>query len=199
MKRYSSGMYVRLAFSVAAHLEPEIMLWTRFSRWGRRVPAPLPRQDGGVRERGPHRAFVSYALVDRTALRPGAQIDGGMIVQDGPPAEVIANYLHQTHSAGDERTWTRSTRRPGNDLVRIVGVRVLPHEGMPPRHRRRPPPGRDRDRVPCPRARKPVFPKIKVLDRESTIAFNAMDTDERWLEPTPPGSTRRPRGFPATS
>jgi lipopolysaccharide transport system ATP-binding protein len=34
---------------------------------------------------------------------------------------------------------------------------------------------------------KPVFPKIKVLDRESTIAFNAMDTDERWLEPTPPG------------
>ena len=49
------------------------------------------------------------------------------------------------------------------------------------------------------RARKPVFPKIKVLDRESTIAFNAMDTDERWPSRRRPGSTRRSRGFPATS
>ena len=37
------------------------------------------------------------------------------------------------------------------------------------------------------RAGKPLFPKIKVLDEEGAVAFNAMDTDERWLEPTPPG------------
>ena len=34
---------------------------------------------------------------------------------------------------------------------------------------------------------KPVFPKIKLLDQEGAIAFNAMDTDERWLSRTPPG------------
>jgi lipopolysaccharide transport system ATP-binding protein len=37
------------------------------------------------------------------------------------------------------------------------------------------------------RAGKPVFPKIKLLDQEGAIAFNAMDTDERWLQPSPPG------------
>ena len=35
---------------------------------------------------------------------------------------------------------------------------------------------------------KPLFPKIKVLDQEGAIAFNAMDTDERWLQPSAPGS-----------
>ena len=34
---------------------------------------------------------------------------------------------------------------------------------------------------------KPVFPKLKIKDQEGAIAFNAMDTDDRWLEPTPPG------------
>ena len=34
---------------------------------------------------------------------------------------------------------------------------------------------------------KPLFPKIKVLDQEGAVAFNAMDTDEHWLQPTPPG------------
>ena len=68
-----------------------------------------------------------------------------------------------------------------------MAVRVLPHEGMPPgiMDVRRPVGIEIVFRVL--RAGKPLFPKIKVLDRESTIAFNAMDTDERWLEPTPPG------------
>jgi lipopolysaccharide transport system ATP-binding protein len=35
---------------------------------------------------------------------------------------------------------------------------------------------------------KPVFPKLKIKDQEGAIAFNAMDTDDRWLEPTPPGT-----------
>jgi lipopolysaccharide transport system ATP-binding protein len=34
---------------------------------------------------------------------------------------------------------------------------------------------------------KPLFPKIKVLDEEGAVAFNAMDTNERWLQSTPPG------------
>ena len=43
---------------------------------------------------------------------------------------------------------------------------------------------------------KPLFPKIKVLDQEGAMAFNAMDTDERWREPTPPGDVRRDRVDP---
>jgi homopolymeric O-antigen transport system ATP-binding protein len=108
------------------------------------------------------------------------------MVGDGPAADVIANYLHQTHSAGTERSWTADDA-PGNDLVRITSVRALPHEGMPPAIAdvRRPIGIEIVFRVL--RKGEPIFPKIKVLDKEGAVAFNAMDTDERWLEPTPPG------------
>jgi lipopolysaccharide transport system ATP-binding protein len=109
-----------------------------------------------------------------------------MLVADGPAREVIAGYLHQTHGAGSERSWAED-EAPGDDLARILSVRVLPHPGMPA--------GMMDVRNPIGielvfrvlREGKPVFPKIKVLDRETAIAFNAMDTDERWHDPSPPG------------
>jgi len=189
VKRYSSGMYVRLAFSVAAHLEPEIMLVDEVLSVG---DAEFQRRCLGRMEElgsaGRTVLFVSHALSAIAQLCDRAiQIDSGIVVQDGPPAEVIANYLHQTHSAGVERVWDSEEAAPGDHLAKIMSVRVLPHEGMPP--------GIMDVRLPIGieivfrvlEWGKPVFPKIKVLDRESTIAFNAMDTDERWHEPTPPG------------
>ena len=99
---------------------------------------------------------------------------------------MIANYLHQTHSAGTERVWPEESA-PGNDLAQILSIRALPHEGMPPGvvDVRRPIGVEIGFKVL--REGKPLFPKIKVLDEEGAVAFNAMDTDERWLEPTPPG------------
>ena len=189
VKRYSSGMYVRLAFSVAAHLEPEIMLVDEVLSVG---DAEFQRRCLGRMEElgssGRTVLFVSHQLSAIAQLCDRAlQINGGRIVQDGPPAEVIAHYLHQTHSAGVERVWPSEDAAPGDDLARIMAVRVLPHEGMPP--------GIMDVRLPIGIQivfrvlswGKPVFPKIKVLDRESTVAFNAMDTDDRWHEPAAPG------------
>jgi lipopolysaccharide transport system ATP-binding protein len=189
VKRYSSGMYVRLAFSVAAHLEPEIMLVDEVLSVG---DAEFQRRCLGRMEElgstGRTVLFVSHQLSAIAQLCDRAlHINGGKIVQDGPPADVIARYLHQTHSAGVERTWATEKSAPGDDLVRIMSVRVLSHEGMPP--------GIMDVRNPIGievvfrvlEWGKPVFPKIKVLDRESTIAFNAMDTDERWHANSPPG------------
>jgi lipopolysaccharide transport system ATP-binding protein len=189
VKRYSSGMYVRLAFSVAAHLEPEIMLVDEVLSVG---DAEFQRRCLGRMEElgsaGRTVVFVSHQLPAIAQLCDRAiQINGGQIVYEGPPAEAIANYLQQTHSAGTERAWDTEESAPGDDLVRILSVRVLPHEGMPPGilDVRRPVGIETIFRVL--REGRPVFPKIKVLDRESAIAFNAMDTDERWHEPTPPG------------
>jgi lipopolysaccharide transport system ATP-binding protein len=131
--------------------------------------------------------FVSHALPAIAQLCDRAiWIDGGQVVGDGRPAEVIANYLHQSHSAGTERVWTEESA-PGNDLAKILGIRVVPHDGLPPGvvDVRRPIAVEISFKVL--REGKPLFPKIKVLDQEGAIAFNAMDTDERWLEPTPPG------------
>jgi len=131
--------------------------------------------------------FVSHALSSIAQLCDRAiWIDGGHVVGDGEPAEVIATYLHQTHSAGADRVWDEESA-PGNDLAKILSIRALPHEGMPP--------GVVDVRQAIGieigfkvlREGKPLFPKIKVLDEEGAVAFNAMDTDERWLQQTPPG------------
>ena len=132
--------------------------------------------------------FVSHALPAVAQLCDRAiWIDGGRLVGDGKAAEVIANYLHQTHSSGTERTWPAESA-PGNDLARIRAIRVQAHEGMPPGvvDVRRPV-GVDIE-FDVLRQGKPLFPKIKVLDQEGAIAFNAMDTDGRWLQPSEPGS-----------
>jgi lipopolysaccharide transport system ATP-binding protein len=189
VKRYSSGMYVRLAFAVAAHLEPEIMLVDEVLSVG---DAEFQRRCLGRMEElgntGRTVLFVSHALPAVAQLCDRAiWIDGGRLVADGPAAEVIANYLHQTQASGAMRTWTEESA-PGNDLTRIRAIRAIPHEGMPQ--------GVVDVRRPIGieiefdvlRLGKPLFPKVKVLDQEGAIAFNAMDTDERWLRPTEPGT-----------
>jgi lipopolysaccharide transport system ATP-binding protein len=188
VKRYSSGMYVRLAFAVAAHFEPEIMLVDEVLSVG---DAEFQRRCLGRMEElgnaGRTVLFVSHALPAVAQLCDRAiWIESGQVVGDGRPAEVIANYLHQTHSSGSERTWPEDSA-PGNDLARILGIRVVPHEGMPPgvidvRH-----PVGVEITFRVLRDGKPLFPKIKVLDQEGAVAFNAMDTDRRWLEATTPG------------
>jgi lipopolysaccharide transport system ATP-binding protein len=188
VKRYSSGMYVRLAFAVAAHLEPEILLVDEVLSVG---DAEFQRRCLGRMEElgsaGRTVLFVSHMLPAVAQLCDRAiWIDSGGIVGDGRPADVIANYLHQTHSAGTERVWPEESA-PGNDLAKILSIRALPHDEMPP--------GVVDVRRPIGieigfkvlREGKPLFPKIKVLDQEGAVAFNAIDTDERWLERTPPG------------
>jgi lipopolysaccharide transport system ATP-binding protein len=188
VKRYSSGMYVRLAFAVAAHLEPEILLVDEVLAVG---DAEFQRRCLGRMEElgssGRTVLFVSHQLPAVAQLCDRAiQIAGGRVVDDGSAAGVIANYLHQTHSAGSERFWPEESA-PGNDLARMLAVRLLPHAAMPPGvvDVRRPVGIEIVFRVL--RAGKPLFPKIKAIDREGAIAFNAMDTDPRWHEPTAPG------------
>jgi lipopolysaccharide transport system ATP-binding protein len=188
VKRYSSGMYVRLAFSVAAHLEPEIMLVDEVLAVG---DAEFQRRCLGRMEElgstGRTVLFVSHALPSVAQLCDRAiQIESGYVVADGPAPEVIAGYLHQTFSAGNARVW-EGDDAPGDDLVRVLSTRVLPHDGMPPgiMDVRKPIGIEIAFRVL--REGKPVFPKIKVLDRETAVAFNAIDTDERWNDPAPPG------------
>jgi lipopolysaccharide transport system ATP-binding protein len=181
-------MYVRLAFAVAAHFEPEIMLVDEVLSVG---DAEFQRRCLGRMEElgnaGRTVLFVSHALPAVAQLCDRAiWIESGQVVGDGRAADVIANYLHQTHSSGSERTWPEESA-PGNDLARIHAIRVVPHDGMPPgvMDVRRPIGLEVTFRVL--REGKPLFPKIKVLDQEGAVAFNAMDTDRRWLEKTPPG------------
>jgi lipopolysaccharide transport system ATP-binding protein len=189
VKRYSSGMYVRLAFSVAAHLEPEILLVDEVLAVGdadfqRRCLGRM--EDFG--ESGRTVLFVSHNMQTISQLCDRAMLlQGGSVVADGPSSDVVAQYLQSVHGSGSSRFWPVLAEAPGDDLVRLRSVRVVDEDG---------------DTVSAVDVRRPVgieiaftvirdgipiLPKIKVRDRQGDVAFNAMDTNTRWDEPTAPG------------
>ena len=102
VKRYSSGMYVRLAFAVAAHLEPEILVIDEVLAVG---DAEFQRKCldkmGQVARGGRTVLFVSHQLASvRTMCSSVIWIERGTIRQSGPPETIISDYLSQTLSLG---------------------------------------------------------------------------------------------------
>ena len=102
VKRYSSGMYVRLAFAVAAHLEPEILIIDEVLAVG-----DQPFQDkclGKIRAvagGGRTVIFVSHNMVATQSLCSRALLFGaGRVEFDGPPVEAVASYLRPASIIG---------------------------------------------------------------------------------------------------
>jgi lipopolysaccharide transport system ATP-binding protein len=95
VKRYSSGMYVRLAFAVAAHLEPEILVVDEVLAVGdAQFQKKCLRKMGEVAEGGRTVLFVSHNLAAvRQLCNRGLLLDGGRLMQSGPVAECIASYV----------------------------------------------------------------------------------------------------------
>jgi lipopolysaccharide transport system ATP-binding protein len=188
VKRYSSGMYVRLAFSVAAHLEPEILLVDEVLAVG---DAEFQARCLGRMEdfgaTGRTVVFVSHnmqamaQLCDRAIL-----LERGRIVMEGTSPDVVAHYLQTSAGAGATREWPDLAEAPGDELVRLRSVRIVDADGATVDHVdvRRPVGVEIVFRVL--RDGPPVVPKIKVV-ADSRIAFNAMDVDPRWHAASPPG------------
>ncbi|MEI7937321.1 MAG: ABC transporter ATP-binding protein [Verrucomicrobiota bacterium] len=129
VKRYSSGMYVRLAFAVAAHLEPEILIIDEVLSVG---DATFQRKClgkmGEVARHGRTVLFVSHNMVAVQSLCGRALfLSGGEAQVLGPVGEVVPLYLKTASTvSGRERTWTDLSSAPGNDLVRVAAIRVQP-------------------------------------------------------------------------
>lgn len=128
VKRYSSGMYTRLAFSVAAHLEPEILLVDEVlavgdARFQRKCLGKL----SDVSKHGRTVIFVSHNMtaVQNLCTR-GAWLHQGRIVKEGAPSEVVSGYLKSISKARQEVIWDDILTAPGNDRVRIHRACVRP-------------------------------------------------------------------------
>jgi lipopolysaccharide transport system ATP-binding protein len=131
VKHYSSGMYLRLAFSVAAHLDTEILLMDEVLAVG---DLTFQRKCLGKMEEigrsGRTVLFVSHNVNAVNALCPRTiLIKDGLIAADGPSADVIGSYLSEDHGPGPAREWPSVETAPGNDVVRLMGVRVKNHGG----------------------------------------------------------------------
>jgi len=127
VKHYSSGMYMRLAFAVAAHLEPEVLI----------VDEVLAVGDVGfqrkclnkmkdVGQSGRTVIFVSHDMqaVSRLCSRV-LWIREGELFRDGESRAVISEYLHEQSQIGAERIWSDTNDAPGDDNVKLIGVRIV--------------------------------------------------------------------------
>lgn len=131
VKHYSSGMYLRLAFAVAAHLEPEILLVDEVLAVG---DAKFQRkcldkmQDVG--KQGHTVVFVSHNIAAITRLCPRAiLLDEGRVVSDGPSYQVASEYLSGGLGTTAEREWKDLNKAPGDEVVRLHAVRVRSETG----------------------------------------------------------------------
>lgn len=133
VKRYSSGMRVRLAFAVAAHLEPEILLVDEVLAVGDAAfQKKCLGKMGDVARKGRTILFVSHNMAAVQSLcRRVIWLDEGQVVRNGDPAEVVSRYLHASFSRLTEQVWDEPAAAPGNEKVRLHSVRVRPEGGSP--------------------------------------------------------------------
>lgn len=132
VKRYSSGMYIRLAFAVAAHLEPEILI----------VDEVLAVGDAGFQKKcldkmdavghtGRTVLFVSHNMQAITRLCSRCiLLNEGRMMLDGPSAGVANAYLHSGITTTAAREWNDLATAPGDDIARLCGVRVRSGKGQ---------------------------------------------------------------------
>lgn len=132
VKRYSSGMYVRLAFAVAAHLEPEILLIDEVLAVGdANFQKKCLGKMNSIAKKGRTVLFVSHnmssivRLCDRTIL-----LNEGCIVKDGLSIQVVNDYLRTGSGTKSKQNWPEINKAPGNDIVRLRAVRVLTEDGQ---------------------------------------------------------------------
>ncbi|MBK6751085.1 MAG: ABC transporter ATP-binding protein [Acidobacteria bacterium] len=133
LKHYSSGMYMRLAFSVAAHLDPEVLIVDEVLAVG-----DIGFQKkclGKMRDIGESGRTVLFVSHDMNAIsrlcKRAIWLEHGEVKSDGEAADVVSNYLNEQTETGSERTWEDAAKAPGNEVAKLRKVRVLDHEKSP--------------------------------------------------------------------
>ena len=133
VKRYSSGMYVRLAFAVAAHLEPEILLVDEVLAVGDAAfQKKCLGKMGDVATHGRTILFVSHNMIAiQNLCERTIWLNDGIIEAEGPSEVVIPKYLSKSFAASTEQIWEDAEAAPGNSKVRLRRVCVRPENGSP--------------------------------------------------------------------
>ncbi|HVF50076.1 MAG TPA: polysaccharide ABC transporter ATP-binding protein [Pyrinomonadaceae bacterium] len=190
VKWYSSGMYVRLAFSVAAHLEPEILMMDEVLAVGDAAfQQKCLDKMHDIRQQGRTIFFVSHNMPAVTRLcKRVLLLARGTIASDGAAERVVNDYLSTSLNVGAERIWNDAQSAPGNEVVRLRGVRVRAQDG---------------ETIAAIDIRRPfgieityevrqaghvLAPVVELYNQEGTHLFSAHDTAPEWRKiPRPAG------------
>jgi lipopolysaccharide transport system ATP-binding protein len=130
VKHYSSGMYVRLAFSVAAHLEPEILLVDEVLAVG---DVSFQRKCLGkmdeVSQQGRTVLFVSHNMgLIQTLCQRGIYLEKGKISRMGTISDAVDAYLQSMEQANSHNMFERIDRR-GEGKIRLLGLNITSTNG----------------------------------------------------------------------
>jgi len=133
VKRYSSGMYVKLAFAVAAHLEPEVLFVDEVLAVGDfKFQKKCLEKMSKVSQEGRTILFVSHNMdsVARLCNR-SILLEKGRLIMEGPTPDVIEKYTGLRKGIGPEINWENPIEAPGDPYVKLKSVRVLSKEKRP--------------------------------------------------------------------
>lgn len=131
VKRYSSGMYVRLAFAVAAHLEPEILIVDEVLAVGdAQFQKKCLGKMGDVSNEGRTILFVSHNMAAVKALcTKGIILHEGHLASEGDTAETIDFYLKSSFLEKGTVNWADGKIAPGNENIKLHAIYIKPLEG----------------------------------------------------------------------
>jgi lipopolysaccharide transport system ATP-binding protein len=129
VKRYSSGMYVRLAFAVAAHLEPDILIVDEVLAVGDAdfQKKCLGKMNDASSKSGRTVIFVSHNLQAVNNLCTNALwLEKGSVRSIGNTKSVVNEYLSTLHKKSSIKEFSTLNEAPGNDFIRVMYIELLP-------------------------------------------------------------------------
>lgn len=131
VKHYSSGMYVRLAFAVAAHLETEILLVDEVLAVGDAAfQKKCLGKIGDAARHGRTVLFVSHNMIAVNSLCTRAIcLHDGRMVLDGPPSQITSRYLWEWLPAFTQVVYDDINTAPGNEMIRLHRACARPLNG----------------------------------------------------------------------
>ena len=189
IKHYSSGMYLRLAFAVAAHLESEILIVDEVLAVGdARFQRKCLNKMQEVGEQGRTVLFVSHSMPTITRLcKRAILLNEGKLIAEGPAHAIVRTYLSGSEDASaGERIWTNVQQMPGGEVARLCAVRLKTEDG------------KIANTVAINKAvelemeydvLKPgyvLLPHFQLMNEEGAIVFKALDIDPTWRKRSRP-------------
>jgi lipopolysaccharide transport system ATP-binding protein len=132
VKRYSSGMYVRLAFAVAAHLDPDILVVDEVLAVG--DIAFQKKSFDKMEEAGKSGRTVLVVSHNMTMINrlcsSAVLLNSGRLETQGATMDVVQQYLALNLTHPGFHQWDDARQSPGNDVVRLKQVRVCTADGV---------------------------------------------------------------------
>ncbi len=128
VKHYSSGMYVRLAFAVAAHLEPEILIIDEVLAVGDSAFQKKCLGKIGEVARGEGRTvlFVSHNMgVVANLCSRALLLDAGRVVRDGPANQVVSAHVQTNTQSAGAVEWPAADASVRSERLRLINARIL--------------------------------------------------------------------------